>query len=76
VMGSILLEKGSQVEEALEDLRIASREIPKARVMLAMYYERSGQKDEAARELRAFLPQASSEERIKVEQWLSKLVAK
>jgi Tfp pilus assembly protein PilF len=76
VMGSILLDKGSHVEEAVEDLRFASREIPKARVMLAIFYERSGQKDEAARELRAFLPQASSEDRVKVEQWLSKLVAK
>jgi tetratricopeptide (TPR) repeat protein len=76
VMGSILLDQGSHVEEAVEDLHFASREIPKARVMLAIFYERSGQKDEAARELRAFLPQASSEERVKVEQWLSKLVAK
>jgi len=76
VMGSILLAQGSHVGEAVEDLRFASREIPKARVLLAQFYERTGQKAEAVRELREFLPQASNEERAKVEQWLSKLVAK
>ena len=32
MMGSLLLSKGSHEEEALEDLRLASRDIPKARV--------------------------------------------
>jgi tetratricopeptide (TPR) repeat protein len=76
VMGSILLIKGSRVEEGLEDLRLASREIPKARVMRAQFYERNGQRDAAARELREFLPAASTEERAVVEQWLLKLAAK
>jgi len=76
VLGSILLAKGSRVEEGVEDLRFASREIPKARVLLAQFYERTGQKAEAVRELREFLPQASDQERKTVEQWLSKLTAK
>jgi tetratricopeptide (TPR) repeat protein len=73
VMGSVLLAKGSQTEEALEDLRLASREIPKARVQLAQFYERTGQRAEAVRELREFLPQASDQDRVTVERWLSKL---
>lgn len=75
VMGSVLLAKGSG-EEAVENLRLASREIPQAKVMLAQFYARRGQKDEAVRELREFLPQASDRERATVEQWLSKLAAK
>ena len=58
MMGSLLLSTGAHDEEAVEDLRFASREIPKARVILAQFYERRGQKDAAARELREFLPQA------------------
>jgi hypothetical protein len=76
VMGSILLNKGSHEEEAVEDLRFASREMPRAKVVLAQFYERSGRKDAAARELREFLPQASGEDRAKVERWLSNLAAK
>lgn len=73
VMGSVLLTKGSRVEEAVEDLRLASREIPRARVQLAQFYERTGQRAEAVRELREFLPQASEQDRATVERWLSKL---
>jgi tetratricopeptide (TPR) repeat protein len=76
VMGSILLNQGSHEEEGAEELHFASREIPKARVVLALFYERNGQKDAAARELREFLPLASPEDRAKVEQWLSKLTTK
>jgi tetratricopeptide (TPR) repeat protein len=76
VLGSILLARGLRVEEGVEDLRFASREIPKAKVMLAQFYERTGQKAEAVRELREFLPQASDQDRATVEQWLSKLTAK
>jgi tetratricopeptide (TPR) repeat protein len=76
VLGSILLIKGSQLEEAVDDLHFASREIPKARVTLAQYYAHKGEKDAAVRELREFLPRASVEERATVEQWLSKLAAK
>lgn len=75
VMGSILLAKGAPAE-AVEHLRLASREIPKAKVLLAQAYEHNGQKEAAALELRQFLPQASNEDRVKVEQWLNKLVAK
>lgn len=75
VLGSILLARGSRVEEGVEDLRFASREIPKARVTLAQFYERTGRRDDAVRELRAFLPQASDQERATVERWLSKLAA-
>jgi tetratricopeptide (TPR) repeat protein len=76
VMGTILLAKGSATEEGLEDLRYASRELPKARIVLAQFYERSGQKDAAVRELHEFLTGASGEERARVEQWLLKLTAK
>jgi Tfp pilus assembly protein PilF len=76
VMGSILLAKGSSVEEGVEDLRFASRELPKARIALAQFYERSGQKEAAVRELREFLPAASEPERAMVEQWLLKLAVK
>jgi hypothetical protein len=76
VVGWILLSKGSKLEEGVEDLRFASREIPKARMALAQFYEKTGQKDAAVRELREFLPQASVEDRAAVERWISKLVAK
>jgi hypothetical protein len=76
VMGSILLAKGSSLEEGVEDLRFASRELPKARIALAQFYERSGQKEAAVRELREFLPEASGAERVTVEQWLLKLAVK
>jgi hypothetical protein len=76
VMGWVLLDKGSKLEEGVEDLRFASREIPKAKMALAQFYERTGQKDAAVRELREFLPQASVEDRAAVEQWISKLAAK
>ncbi len=73
VMGSILLRQGAHEQEAVADLQFASREIPKARMILAQFYERSGQKDAAVRELRAFLPQASGADRANVERWLSSL---
>ncbi len=76
VMGWILLSKGSRLEEAVENLHLASREIPKARMMLAQFYERSGQKDQAVRELREYLPLAAGADRAAVEQWLNKLAAK
>jgi len=76
VLGSILLAKGTLLDEGVEDLRLASREIPKARVQLAQFYEKTGHKDEAVKELRAFLPQASDQDRATVERWLSKLAAK
>jgi hypothetical protein len=75
-MGWTLLAKGSKLEEGVEDLRFASREIPRARMALAQFYEKTGQKDAAVRELREFLPQASVEDRAAVEQWISKLAAK
>ncbi len=74
VLGSILLSRGS--DEAVGSLRLAAREFPRARVMLAQYYERRGQSSQAANELRAFLPEASSKERPAVEQWISRLAAK
>jgi tetratricopeptide (TPR) repeat protein len=74
VLGSILANQGS--DEAVDSLRVAAREFPQARVMLARYYERRGQSGEAANELRAFLPNASDQERPQVEQWISRLVAK
>jgi tetratricopeptide (TPR) repeat protein len=73
VMGSVLLSKGSHEQEAVEDLHFASREIPTARMVLVRFYEQSGQKDAAVRELREFLPQASGEERTNAERWLSNL---
>jgi tetratricopeptide (TPR) repeat protein len=73
VMAAILLNKGSRDEEVIEHLRLASREFPQAKVILAQFYERNGQSDAAVRELREFLPQASAEDRVKVEKWLSKL---
>lgn len=76
IMGSILVNEGSHLDEAVEDLRFASREMPRAKVVLAQAYERSGQRDEAARELREFLPEASGEDRVRVEQWLGRLALK
>jgi hypothetical protein len=70
------LAKGALLEEGLADLRFASREIPKARVQLAQFYEMTGHKDEAMKEPRTFLPQASDQDRATVERWLSKLAAK
>lgn len=73
VMGSILLNKGAHEQEAVEDLHFASREIPKARMVLAQYFARNGQNEAAARELREFLPQASGQDRVNVERWLTNL---
>lgn len=76
IMGSTLLAKGSHDEEAVQNLQLASREFPAAKVVLAHFYERSGQRDAAAQELREFLPRASGAEKTNVEQWLLKLAPK
>ncbi len=76
VLASILLAQGAHDEEAIENLRLASRELPKAKVALARFYERKGETAAAARELREFLPQATGADKATVERWLSKLTAK
>lgn len=54
---------------------VASDE-PLAGNRLAQFYEKTGHRDEAVKELRAFLPQSSDQDRATVERWLSKLAAK
>lgn len=73
LLGHSLLLRGGEQKEAIENLKLACREIPRARVVLAQAYARSGQKTAAAAEIREYLPDAHGADRIQAERWLAVL---
>jgi Tfp pilus assembly protein PilF len=54
LMGVILLERGSNDQEALAHLEFARRRVPSAHAVLAAFYARHGEKEAAERELRQY----------------------
>lgn len=55
VLGAILLLGKSQEEEGMMHLRIAQRTIPRARLVVAAYHERKGNRAAAEEEMRLYL---------------------
>lgn len=72
LLGASLLASGS-VEEGLANLRAVREAVPEARVQLANYYLRTGRKDAACEELRAYAVVATPAERAKTEKVLMQL---
>lgn len=72
-LGLILTATGRVTPEALESLRLAATEFPKARLVAAQALERRGEPREAAAELKAFLSTGDSTQRKQVESWLARL---
>ncbi len=73
LLGHILLTRGTGPDEGVENLKVARREIPKARIVLAQFYARRGQKEAARQELQEFIGEATGEDRTRAERWLSEL---
>lgn len=72
VLGAILVHKG-KTEEGIEDLRLATRAIPNARLILADYYELHDRIDAAASELREYVLESSGEDKVMAREWLMRL---
>jgi Tfp pilus assembly protein PilF len=70
LLGSILLNRPSGVKEATANLKLARREIPSARFLLAQVYLLSGQREAAQREIEDFLSVATDLQRSIAQQWL------
>ncbi len=72
-LGQILASQEKNTPEALEHLRQAVPQYPKARLMLARVLVRQGAIDEAAAELREYLKSGNPDKRQEVEYWLAQL---
>ena len=70
LLGSILLDRPSSVKEATANLKLARREVPSARFLLAQVYLLSGQRDAAEREMEDFLSVATDAQRLVAQRWL------
>ena len=73
VLGQLLLLRGVNLEEAVENLKVAREEIPRARIVLANYYLRNAQEAAAEQELRAYMARAKGDDKAKAERWLAAL---
>jgi tetratricopeptide (TPR) repeat protein len=73
VLGHLLLLRGMNFDEGVENLRMAREEVPKARLILVSYYLQNEQRAVAEQELRAYIAAAKGEEKAKAELWLSDL---
>lgn len=72
LLGSILLDRPSGVKEATVNLKLARREVPSARFLLAQVYLFAGQHDEAQREMEDFLSIATEAQREVAQQWIAR----
>ncbi len=75
MLGSILSKQAEKDAEALEHLRVAELEIPKARLAIAHIRSRAGDTTGAAWELREYLKSGNQGDRGAVESWLTRLKA-
>jgi len=73
VLGHLLLLRGANLDEAVENLRMASAEVPKARLVLAGFYLQNARKEAAEKELRAYIAGTKGNDKAKAEQWLAEL---
>jgi tetratricopeptide (TPR) repeat protein len=71
LLGSILIEHKSGLEEAVTNLKFARAEVPSARFLLAQVYLYTGHRDAAAREMQDYLSVATEAQRFAAEQWLT-----
>jgi tetratricopeptide (TPR) repeat protein len=73
VLGHLLLLRGVNLAEGVENLRMAREEVPKARLILASYYLHNEQREAAEQELRAYIAGVKGAEKAGAELWLSDL---
>jgi tetratricopeptide (TPR) repeat protein len=73
VLGHLLLLRGMNLDEGVENLRMAREEVPKARLILVGYYLHNEQREAAEQELRAYIAAVKGAEKAKAEWWLSDL---
>lgn len=73
VLGLALDMEGRKAGEALENLTVAARQFPRARVVAAHILVREGERVRAVGELKEYLRSHSAEDRQAVEAWLAKL---
>jgi Tfp pilus assembly protein PilF len=71
ILGSILLDRPSGVKEATANLKLARREIPSARFLLAQVYLIAGQREAAKIELDDFLSVATEAQQKIAQQWIA-----
>ena len=72
LLGAVLLERPATLDEAVENLKLARRELPNARFLLVQAYMAKGQHDAANREMRDFLQVASEAQRAAARSWLDR----
>ena len=76
MLGQVLAGNPATLNEALGHLKIARRDVPSARFLLAQVYLLTGQKTAADKEIQSFLGVASDAQRAAAENWLAMLPAK
>lgn len=69
LLGFILIERGSGIEEAVTNLKLARKEVRSARFLLAQVYLYTGHRDAAQREMEDYLSVATEAQRVAAEQW-------
>jgi tetratricopeptide (TPR) repeat protein len=70
MLGSVLLERNGGFQEAVENLKLARREVPSARFLLAQAYLFIGQKVAAQAEIHDFMEVATDAQREAAQSWL------
>ena len=70
MLGSILIERPATLDEAMENLKLARRDLASARFLLAQAYLVKGLRDAANREMSDFLDVASDAQRAAAKSWL------
>jgi tetratricopeptide (TPR) repeat protein len=72
---SLTMEEGGDKTEALENVRLAAAEIPQARLLAGKILEDKGQREEAAKQVDAYLQSAAADspDRKSIEDWLAEL---
>jgi Tfp pilus assembly protein PilF len=71
LLGSILLDRPAGLQEATANLKLARREVPSARFLLAQVYLVSGQREAARIEMDDFLSLATEAQRKIAQQWIA-----
>ncbi len=73
ILGHVLAQRGTNLKEAIANLKLASAEIPRAHLVLAQVYARTGSYEEAKAELTTYLPGAPDPEKTKIQSWMAQL---
>lgn len=70
-LGAVLMNRPGEEDEALKHLAKAVADVPRAHLLMAQIYSKTGREEDAARELRAYVKTGETEFREKAEKWLS-----